>query len=46
MEHVRTNTTVRPLSTVPKIGAHGTPVFFLHPKDMHGVLTEFEEVKK
>ncbi|KAG7669492.1 putative Methylmalonyl-CoA epimerase, mitochondrial [Nannochloris sp. 'desiccata'] len=46
MDHVRTSTTVRPLSTDPKIGAHGNPVFFLHPKDMHGVLTEFEEVKK
>jgi methylmalonyl-CoA/ethylmalonyl-CoA epimerase len=23
-----------------RIGAHGTPVFFLHPKDMGGVLTE------
>lgn len=30
---------------VPKIGAHGLPVVFLHPKDMHGVLTELEEVK-
>ena len=29
----------------PKIGAHGLPVVFLHPKDMHGVLTELEEVK-
>ena len=26
-----------------RIGAHGTPVFFLHPKDMHGVLTEIME---
>jgi hypothetical protein len=46
MDHVRTNTSVRPLSTEPKIGAHDTPVFFVHPKDMHGVLTEFEQVKK
>ena len=23
-----------------RIGAHGTPVFFVHPKDMAGVLTE------
>ena len=29
----------------PKIGAHGLPVVFLHPKDVHGVLTELEEVK-
>ena len=28
----------------PKIGAHGKPVVFLHPKDMGGVLTELEEV--
>ena len=26
-----------------RIGAHGTPVFFVHPKDMHGVLTEIME---
>jgi methylmalonyl-CoA/ethylmalonyl-CoA epimerase len=24
-------------------GAHGTPIFFLHPKDMGGVLTEIME---
>ncbi len=24
----------------PRIGAHGTPVIFLHPKDMGGVLVE------
>jgi methylmalonyl-CoA/ethylmalonyl-CoA epimerase len=28
----------------PKIGAHGKPVIFLHPKDMTGVLTELEQV--
>ncbi|MBB5685316.1 methylmalonyl-CoA epimerase [Sphingobium boeckii] len=27
-----------------RIGAHGTPIFFLHPKDMNGVLTEIMEV--
>jgi methylmalonyl-CoA/ethylmalonyl-CoA epimerase len=26
-----------------RIGAHGTPVFFVHPKDMIGVLTEIME---
>ena len=26
-----------------RIGAHGTPIFFLHPKDMGGVLTEIME---
>lgn len=28
----------------PKIGAHGRPVLFLHPKDFHGTLIELEEV--
>lgn len=28
----------------PKIGAHGKPVLFLHPKDMNGTLTELEQV--
>ena len=27
----------------PRIGAHGTPIFFVHPKDMGGVLTEIME---
>jgi methylmalonyl-CoA/ethylmalonyl-CoA epimerase len=26
-----------------RIGAHGTPIFFLHPKDTGGVLTEIME---
>ncbi|MCR9124210.1 MAG: methylmalonyl-CoA epimerase [Phyllobacteriaceae bacterium] len=28
----------------PKIGAHGNPVLFLHPKDFDGTLIELEEV--
>ena len=28
----------------PKIGAHGNPVLFLHPKDFCGTLIELEEV--
>lgn len=28
-----------------KIGAHGNPVIFLHPKDFNGTLIELEEVK-
>jgi methylmalonyl-CoA/ethylmalonyl-CoA epimerase len=28
----------------PKIGAHGKPVLFLHPKDFCGALTELEQV--
>lgn len=30
----------------PRIGAHGTPVIFLHPKDMGGVLVELMETPK
>ena len=26
-----------------RIGAHGTPVFFVHPRDMNGTLTEIME---
>ena len=29
----------------PQIGAHGTPVLFLHPKDFCGTLIELEEVR-
>ena len=29
-----------------RVGAHGTPIFFLHPKDMGGVLTEIMESPK
>ena len=28
----------------PKIGAHGNPVLFLHPKDFCGTLVELEQV--
>lgn len=28
----------------PKIGAHGKPVIFIHPKDAMGCLVEFEEI--
>jgi methylmalonyl-CoA/ethylmalonyl-CoA epimerase len=28
----------------PKIGAHGKPVLFLHPKDFTGTLVEIEQV--
>ena len=30
----------------PRIGAHGTLVLFIHPKDMGGVLTELMETPK
>ncbi|MEO5327613.1 MAG: methylmalonyl-CoA epimerase [Magnetococcus sp. THC-1_WYH] len=35
---------VKVLNEKPKIGAHGNPVVFLHPKDFYGVLTELEQV--
>ncbi|MEJ8308669.1 methylmalonyl-CoA epimerase [Agrobacterium larrymoorei] len=28
----------------PKVGAHGKPVLFLHPKDFCGTLVELEEI--
>ena len=34
---------IRCLSEKPKIGAHGKPVMFLHPKDCAGVLVELEQ---
>jgi methylmalonyl-CoA/ethylmalonyl-CoA epimerase len=30
----------------PRIGAHGVPVIFVHPKDMGGVLVELMETPK
>ncbi|XP_062845860.1 methylmalonyl-CoA epimerase, mitochondrial [Trichomycterus rosablanca] len=35
---------IRLLSPEPRIGAHGKPVMFLHPKDCDGVLVELEQV--
>lgn len=35
---------IRLLGDKPKIGAHGKPVIFLHPKDCGGVLIELEQV--
>ncbi|KAH9514495.1 hypothetical protein Btru_025444 [Bulinus truncatus] len=34
---------IRLLNEEPKIGAHGKPVVFLHPKDCDGVLVEIEQ---
>lgn len=31
-------------SGTPKIGAHGKPVLFLHPKDFNGCLIELEQL--
>ncbi|MFM7119660.1 MAG: methylmalonyl-CoA epimerase [Gammaproteobacteria bacterium] len=30
----------------PRIGAHGTLIFFVHPRDMQGVLTEIMETPR
>jgi methylmalonyl-CoA/ethylmalonyl-CoA epimerase len=30
----------------PRIGAHGTPILFLHPRDMGGVLVELMETHR
>ena len=30
----------------PRVGAHGTPIFFVHPRDMGGVLTEIMETPR
>lgn len=42
VSHVSASTRV--LNKEPKIGAHGKPVVFLHPKDHDGVLVELEQV--
>lgn len=34
---------IRCLSQEPRIGAHGKPVIFLHPKDCCGTLVELEQ---
>eukprot|EP00899_Mesostigma_viride_P015030 jgi/Mesvir1/23528/Mv18230-RA.2 len=36
---------VRLVNEKPKIGAHGKPVVFLHPKDLFGILTELEQAE-
>ena len=51
--HARLDTAIDKLNThevsitgtgKPKIGAHGKPVVFLHPKSCNGTLIELEEV--
>lgn len=34
---------IKSIDQKPKIGAHGKPVIFLHPKSMNGVLVELEQ---
>ena len=36
---------IRCLSEKTRIGAHGKPVMFLHPKDCAGVLVELERLR-
>eukprot|EP00045_Choanoeca_perplexa_P001348 m.19048 g.19048 ORF g.19048 m.19048 type:complete len:166 (-) comp10887_c0_seq2:104-601(-) len=36
---------IRTLAPEPKIGAHGVPVMFLHPKDCGGVLVELQQME-
>ncbi|HEY1455769.1 MAG TPA: methylmalonyl-CoA epimerase [Candidatus Dormibacteraeota bacterium] len=33
------------IDTEPRIGLHGVPIAFVHPKSVGGVLTEFVEVR-
>eukprot|EP01025_Chloroclados_australasicus_P005227 TRINITY_DN11512_c0_g1_i3.p3 TRINITY_DN11512_c0_g1~~TRINITY_DN11512_c0_g1_i3.p3 ORF type:complete len:174 (-),score=19.56 TRINITY_DN11512_c0_g1_i3:450-971(-) len=41
LAHVKAH--VRSLDKEPKIGSHGFPVAFLHPKDTNGVLLELQQ---
>jgi len=43
VESLRSTGKIRILDPKPKIGAHGKPVIFLHPKDCGGVLIELEQ---
>lgn len=44
INHLRTNGARILGDGKPRIGAHGRPVIFLHPKDFDGTLIELEEV--
>lgn len=43
VESLKASGKIRILDPKPKIGAHGKPVVFLHPKDCGGVLVELEQ---
>lgn len=43
VDSLKASGTIRILDPKPKIGAHGKPVVFLHPKDCGGVLIELEQ---
>jgi len=43
VKSLKTGQQIRVLDPEPKIGAHGKPVVFLHPKDCGGVLVELEQ---
>jgi len=44
LERIRSLEDYRVLNTEPKIGSHGTPMFFLDPKDSCGCLIEMEQI--
>ena len=44
--HRMITTPVKRVLGEPRIGAHGTLIFFVHPKDMGGQLTEIMETPK
>lgn len=44
IDHLRTNGARILGDGKPRIGAHGRPVIFLHPKDFDGTLIELEQV--
>lgn len=43
VKNLKAEKKIRVLDPEPKIGAHGKPVVFLHPKDCGGVLVELEQ---
>lgn len=43
VDSLKSTGVIRILDPKPKIGAHGKPVVFLHPKDCGGVLVELEQ---
>jgi len=43
VDSLKSSGKIRILDPQPKIGAHGKPVVFLHPKDCGGVLLELEQ---
>jgi methylmalonyl-CoA/ethylmalonyl-CoA epimerase len=42
IKHLKANN-IRTLGDEPRLGAHGKPVIFVHPKDCNGTLIELEQ---